>query len=484
MGHRITLLGSHSRELNKWLTGHPEGHERGAIVLFRRLARKVKRLSISERFLAVDIIKMTDDWVISTSTTHLTINLRKLPEIYLRCELENLELGFVHNHSDNFTDFSMADNINERNILHGLSGCNGPDAFLVAMILHKGRWLGRIRQGYHPNEILPVRHICILSERIELHGIPLPTESPELHKRQEAAFGKPFNSMLNSLRVAVVGLGGTGSPVATMLARAGVGEMILIDGDTLSESNMNRVHGYCIKDLDNKKAKSLSRYIKKIGLGTSILEIDCHLHEKGEALDALSSADVVLGCTDDFAGRDLMNQAVYYYGQILIDMGLTGKIDFDGEGNPYLRDHRGRVSCILPEFGACLHCQRVISEDWLKHEETIKNNPALKKLDPVTLKKEYYLTGGGEEAPGIGPFTSITANFAIATLMNLIKPYRALPDDLRQDNIWVDFVNMCIHSNAPEDNSGCIYCRKHLLLLKPEGAYRLGMPQLGKINDL
>jgi hypothetical protein len=61
---------------------------------------------------------------------------------------------------------------------------------------------------------------------------------------EEAAFGKPFNQMLQSLRVAVIGLGGTGSPVATLLARSGVGELVLIDGDRLEASNLNRVRGY------------------------------------------------------------------------------------------------------------------------------------------------------------------------------------------------------------------------------------------------
>ncbi len=41
-------------------------------------------------------------------------------------------------------------------------------------------------------------------------------------------------------RVAVVGLGGVGAMAAEMIARAGVGHMILVDADTVSESNINR----------------------------------------------------------------------------------------------------------------------------------------------------------------------------------------------------------------------------------------------------
>jgi hypothetical protein len=100
--HRITLLGSQDSELQTWLNGNPEGHERAALVLFRRLARKVSGLPLSNRFLAVEVIKMSDDWVLESSATHLRINMRKFPEIYHRCEVDNLELGFVNNNPANF----------------------------------------------------------------------------------------------------------------------------------------------------------------------------------------------------------------------------------------------------------------------------------------------------------------------------------------------------------------------------------------------
>lgn len=125
ISHRITLLESQEIQLKDWLTNHPEHHERGAIILFRRLSRPVQGLPPSDRFLAVEIIEMRDDWVINSSQAHMTINMRKFPEIYFRCETEELELGFVHNHPNGYLNFSQMDNINEKNILHGLSGCNG-----------------------------------------------------------------------------------------------------------------------------------------------------------------------------------------------------------------------------------------------------------------------------------------------------------------------------------------------------------------------
>jgi len=481
-GHRITMLGSHDRTLQEWLCGHPDGHERGALVLFRRLARVVNNIPASDRFLAVHVIELTGDWIIDSSPVHLKINMRKLPDIYLKCEIEGLVLGFVHNHPVSNIEFSTQDEINELNILYGLSGCNGETSFLVAMTLTEGKWNARIRQGVVPREVLPVRHISVLSDKLGLHGITLPDEPTEILMRQEAAFGKPFNAKLHSLRAVVVGAGGTGSAVATLLARAGVGELIIIDGDDLAGSNMNRVRGYQAKDIGNNKAVSLKGFIDSLKLNIRVSAISAFLNESIEAIDALSSADVVFGCTDDITGRNLMNQAIYYHAQVYIDCGLTGLVDVHDDGFPYLRDHRGRVSCILPESGACLRCQRVVTDERLRYEQAIKENPELAKLDPDTLKREYYLVGGGEQAPGVGPFTSATADNVIATFMNLIRPYRNISEELRQDNIWIDFVHMTIYSNEPDDNPNCICCQTHLLLLRNEGKYRLEMPILGEIN--
>lgn len=481
-GHRITLLGSHDARLRAWLEGDPDGRERGAIVLLRKFDRPVRNQANSIRFVVVDVIEMTDDWIIDSTPHRLHINMRKFPDVYFRCEQENLELGFVHSHPPDHPGFSPSDEVNEQNIIHGFAGSNGLGVYLVAMTLANGRWYARVRRGTGKSPPQAVRHVAVIGENLRLH-LPVAGEetSTEVLKRQEAAFGKPFNKKLQSLRVAVVGAGGTGSPAATLLARAGIGELILIDGDALEDTNLNRVRGYRAVDIGRKKAAVLAKFIRGLGLQVSVSSIPAYLGESPEAVDALSSADLVLGCTDDVAGRDLLNQALYYYALAYIDAGLTGKVDVGADGEPYLRDHRGRVSCILPESGSCLRCQRVVTDMKLKYERALKERPELANVDPETLAREYYLIGGGEQAPGVGPFTSATADMAVATLMDLIKPYRRLSADLRGDNIWHDFVHMAIHSNEPVDDPDCIYCRHRALLLKSEGGYRLEMPALGKL---
>ncbi|WP_095090372.1 HesA/MoeB/ThiF family protein [Mesorhizobium sophorae] len=482
-GHRISITGSLDNKLKSWLMGHPDAHERGALVLFRKMDRAVAGLPPSARFVGIDIIEMDGDWVLDSSPVHLRINLRKFQDIYVRCEQERLELGFAHCHPRGILDFSSKDDQNEQSILRGYAGCNGPDVSLVAMVLADGQWRARVRLGAAPDCVADVRHVCVLGTDLGVHIGRADDAAPsELLRRQEAAFGKPFNEKLKSLRIAIVGGGGTGSSVATLVARAGVGELIIIDGDLLEDSNLNRVRGYRRCDIGESKAATLARYIRDLGLLVTVVATEAYVNESPEAIDAISSADLVFGCTDDVAGREVLNQALYYYCQGLIDCGLTGKIDLDQEHQPYLRDHRGRVSTVLPEYGACLRCQGVVTEEKLSYESALKARPELAELDPETLRKEHYLVGGGEQAPGVGPFTSATADMAVATLFDLVRPYRRLPSDIRRDNIWYDFVHMAIHSNMPKDNAECFCCGPNGLLLKPENGYRLSMPSLGKLS--
>ena len=61
-----------------------------------------------------------------------------------------------------------------------------------------------------------------------------------IYQRQELLLGKEAQDKLAASHVAVCGLGGVGSYLCEALSRSGVGELTLIDSDTVVESNLNR----------------------------------------------------------------------------------------------------------------------------------------------------------------------------------------------------------------------------------------------------
>jgi molybdopterin-synthase adenylyltransferase len=475
---RIAFLDSHEERLRTYLESHPAGHERAAVVLFRRLRREVDGLAASDRYLAVEVLPFEEAWITSSSPSHVRFELKYLRDLFRRCEEEFLVFGFVHNHPTGFPDYSDTDEENERTLLEALTNRNGSAIHFVAMLWTNGRWKARVRHGETPGAAESVRHVLVLSRPLKMFGY---AESgvgdQDLLARQAAAFGQPFVDKLRSLRIGIVGAGGTGSPAVTLLARAGAGELVVVDHDKLERSNLNRVRGAGVGDVNKNKARILQDFIRSLKLPTRIAAFESLIDEDPIAIDALSSCDVVFGCTDDQIGREVLNAALYVYAQPYIDVGLGGQIGEDKEGHAYLRYHYGRVSTILPETGECLFCQDVIRDVWIRHQYALRQNPDMAAAEA----RERYLVGGGEQAPGVGPFTSAVADYGVATLFDLLRPFRRFPAELRHDLFRIDFVKMELRSNEEKRDTECVYCRRREYLLLRE-KYRLNRPKLGKPN--
>ena len=62
----------------------------------------------------------------------------------------------------------------------------------------------------------------------------------ELERAFDARFPKEIQRKLRNARVAVAGLGGLGSNIAVMLARCGIGKLLLVDFDVVDVTNLNR----------------------------------------------------------------------------------------------------------------------------------------------------------------------------------------------------------------------------------------------------
>ena len=85
----------------------------------------------------------------------------------------------------------------------------------------------------------------------------------QLDQAFDARFPEEMQTKLRNARVAVAGLGGLGSNIAVMLARSGVGELLLVDFDTVDVTNLNR-QMYFIPQLGKPKAEALPEILYQI----------------------------------------------------------------------------------------------------------------------------------------------------------------------------------------------------------------------------
>ena len=85
----------------------------------------------------------------------------------------------------------------------------------------------------------------------------------QLDQAFDARFPEEMQTKPRNARVAVAGLGGLGSNIAVMLARSGIGELLLVDFDTVDVTNLNR-QMYLIPQLGKPKAEALPEILYQI----------------------------------------------------------------------------------------------------------------------------------------------------------------------------------------------------------------------------
>lgn len=100
-------------------------------------------------------------------------------------------------------------------------------------------------------------------------------------ERTELLVGAEGLERLFESSVAVIGLGGVGAYAAEMLCRAGVGHLILLDSDVVSESNKNRQLIALDSTIGKPKSAVLAERLKDINPDVHLTLINCYLEEGG-----------------------------------------------------------------------------------------------------------------------------------------------------------------------------------------------------------
>ncbi|WP_372397312.1 molybdopterin-synthase adenylyltransferase MoeB [Azospirillum sp. HJ39] len=109
-------------------------------------------------------------------------------------------------------------------------------------------------------------------------------------------------------RVALIGAGGLGSPIALYLAAAGVGHLTLIDDDRVERSNLQRQILHAESRLGQRKVESGRAALLDLNPTIEVVSHDTRL-EAANVLDLLAGHDVVVDGSDNLPTRYLVNDA-------------------------------------------------------------------------------------------------------------------------------------------------------------------------------
>lgn len=170
---------------------------------------------------------------------------------------------------------------------------------------------------------------------------------PKVFKRIRNSGLNP--DLLKNKTVAIFGVGGIGALVAEMLARVGVGELILVDKDLVAEENMNRL-GFYPSDVGKPKVKVMEDRLRQlselrgprypININTYFVNI-FDFEDIDKVIDA---SDCVISALDDVDARLEVNSYIIKHRKVLVDGGAS------------TNGLRGRVTVVKPFEWPCLGC--------------------------------------------------------------------------------------------------------------------------------
>ena len=137
-----------------------------------------------------------------------------------------------------------------------------------------------------------------------------------------AEVGARGQAALGAARVLVVGAGGLGAPVLTYLAAAGVGRLIVVDGDVVDATNLHRQVLFTGEDVGRPKPEAVRPRLELLDPWGEIEAVSERL-TPGNAARLVAGCDLAIDATDNFAARFLLNDACRLAGIPLVHGGIT-----------------------------------------------------------------------------------------------------------------------------------------------------------------
>lgn len=341
------------------------------------------------------------------------------PEFVIRAlgHAQSKKLGavFIHSHPHQAEpEYSEVDAIAEAQ-LRSLFDDRAPSQTHLSLLLGTGKAAARVLGTYDAVEVYVVGSSCA---NITTSQMMPDNEGAARYERQLRALTTKGQHVLRSLRVAIVGLGGTGSITAQQLSYLGIRDYLLIDPDKIEETNLNRVVGSVAADVGASKVSVAARMIRAIAPDAEIQEVVDDVCNRNIA-KMLTTADLIYSCTDSSGSRAVINKLVYQYFIPCIDMG--SHIDVQ-QGNARIH---GRVTFLSPGQ-PCLYCHGNIIDSGRVRLELM--SAANRRRDPYGMQE-------ADAQPAVISINSSVSSLAVTMMLQIFTGLSGEVRSLRYDGV-------------------------------------------------
>lgn len=358
-----------------------------------------------------------------------------------------LAAGVIHSHPQGFYTFPSPsdDNMDEYYAKEFQRYSKGRPYLSVIFSRDRGgafRFTGRVFDGgewYPMTKLLTVgeelkREHCQTREEAE-HAADGSAggEAGALVKsttaRLETLLGRAASRRLSASTAGIIGCSGTGSPVAHVLARAGVRRFVLVDPQPLDPSNLERMHGSTLADAmlsePPPKVQVLARLIREINPHAEIICIQGNVLDE-LVLDALLRCDLLLGCGDSQHCRAALGDIASHYLLPSLEVAVAMRAK---EGK--LKVQLVELCQMAPQY-PCPFClgrinQKVLSYELMTEEERNWRREAAKDAEAKGLDANQYWGGEPPQELTVGYLTTLAGSMAAGYAQNLLTGSGKIP---------------------------------------------------------
>jgi len=371
---------------------------------------------------------------------HLEVSPRYYNRIIDRCLGTGTSVMIVHSHPHNDEAwYSKSDDYGESRLLPILQSLL-PNSIVGSLVVSlksvAGRW-------YADRQLRSLESVVITGNRASKTRLGMHEDESRRDgrfDRQIRAIGLGNQNLLNELKIAIVGVGGTGSLVAEQMARIGVQDVLLVDADMVEDSNVTRIFGSNASSIGKSKVRVAEEHLRRLGAskakGIEGSVVSQHILMK------LRDRDMCFGCVDNHLARSVLNRFAHQYLIPLVDMGI--RIDAR-EG--FVSSAAGRVSVVGAGM-VCMRCSQHINAERVYAESLPENERS-------DLAREGYAMGIDDPVPSITSMNTTIAGLGVTACLNL---FVNLTGDLQPLDQLYDAKSGVVFTANPAHVKNCDVC--------------------------
>ncbi len=221
--------------------------------------------------------------------------------------------------------------------------------------------------------------------------------------------GEKGMKKLQSSHVLVVGLGGVGSYAAEMICRAGVGEMTIVDGDTVHLTNRNRQLPAMTSTEGREKAEVMAARMMDINPGLKLNVVNEYLRDEGMIRVLEAGFDYVVDAIDTLSPKVfLIYHSLERKYPVVSSMGAGGKFD--------------PLSIRIADISETSECYLARAIRKKLHKLGIREGfTAVYSPEPVDKAKVVKIGGERNKVSVVGTISYMPAAFGIACASVVIR---------------------------------------------------------------